>query len=1119
MLCKKVLKALGTDKNIDVPGILIPLAVSFLLMGIFIFAINSSKIVFETNKNNFAYNMEIIDYVEALDEIFQRTASNVKIVADTISYSYDIKKIRDAKYNAKYVQKIGALNKSILVDLPGGEGAWFQINNDLPFSAKIYNWYVKRDGKIVDLHKEIESRSNQSRKLTPEDDPYYFQAVWAKKPVWSDIYKDADTNVSMLTYSYPVYKNGVLIGVVGLDISLESLKQSLKGIQSEYAGSEIFLLNEHKKLLVGQLAPDRKSNYISPSMLKLLSKPDKINDADDVIEYVEDGVHKTAVVITLDNNYEAIISFPDKTVFRGFDRLFNTIYVIFALLVALSVITLINRNKIAKINRQIEAEAVKLKGIFNTTPSVIVLKDCKGRYLDCNDKFSELTGMSKEEIIGKTEYDIFDKETADNISYQEKIVKEKCELTLEECWHVGKDGEKVLFAKYRVPLSDSEGNCIGVLVNAVDVTKKAKEEELLRQAKEAAEKTALIKSSFLANMSHEIRTPINGMLGFLQLLAETETTEEQREFIDNAQKSSELLLNIINEILDFSKIEADKLQIENISFDVRSLVEDITVMETSNAIEKGLDIHSLICSDVPTRVYGDPRRIKQILANLISNAIKFTSEGDVTIQAALVSEQNDEAVINFTVKDTGIGIAEDKLRLIFEAFTQADASTTRQFGGTGLGLAISRKLADLMHGSISVKSTMNEGSEFTLTLPLKKDLSGDSAVEKLPDILAGTNILLVSNNLADIKIIGYHLREAGCIFYNARSGQEAIEFLGKADNIQAVIVDYKIQNSYENGFSSLIKSGGGTKDIPLILCTSFAHRGDAAKAREQGFAGYLSKPVKKAELIESVAFALGEKSEKTPKFITKHFLKEQKFSERSRILVVDDSDLNQKFIVKILKNLGINCDVANNGEEALNAFKSQKYDLILMDCQMPVKDGFEATKTIRELEKDSSHTPIIALTAGAFSSDMDKCLDCGMDDYISKPVNIDTLFGLIQKYLKINPTKDKDHNVGDSADNLHTIELLTNELGFSREDAEVFFSQYKEFLVQTVYEMESYARQKDFEKLRQIAHKLKGASANLRVDNVKQLCSELENLMANEENDLFLNKISDIKETAEKLID
>lgn len=1080
----------GKIRNIKFKQLILPILVVLLIVSLVFFVIDSLKMVSETNKNNFAYMVTIRNLVEEIDKTIERSEVNTNVFSNVISSKYNTHKINDEEYNIRYVSEVGNLTKALLENTPDVDGVWFQIDSNLPFSNQTYSWYKYQDGKIVDLNEQFNEANLSSRKINPEEDPYYFDAVKAGEMIWTGVYKDADTNTEMLTIAEPVYKNHLLIGVVGMDITVEDLKYALKTMQNMFKGSEIFLLDNDGNIILEQLEPNAISKNGNTSFIKLLTKQKQSEEK--MMEYIDNGVRKTAVLIPLSSeNMNILVTFPNKLMFKGFDRLFQLVSFILLILIVLVGISFFSTFKLKKANKKFENEISRIRNMIRYSPTMIAVKDKDGIYSDCNDKFAELIGFTREEVIGQTDYALFDKVTADSVAEKDYEVKKTKQYAIDEYWHTCANGKKKLLEKYRLPLFDEKGEAIGILINFIDITKRHQIQEHLEKAKEAAEKATMMKSNFLANMSHEIRTPMNGVLGFLQLLEDTNPTAEQREFIMDAQKSSELLLNIINEVLDFSKIEAGKLITDTLSFDVRSIVEDITIMNTSNACKKGIDVSSLICSDVPKKVLGDPTRVKQILNNLVNNAIKFTQEGDVVIYVNQVVEDDDTCVLSFRVKDSGIGISEEKIKLIFDSFTQADASTTRKYGGTGLGLAISQKLAGLMNGHISVESTESEGSTFTLTLSFKKDKAVKSKINHPIKSLNGINILVVSDNKTDLKIIRYYLNEENCGVQEAHSQEEAIDVINQCNReIAAILIDYKIQNAGEVELSLLLRLNKSSNDIPLILYTSLAKRGDAVEAREKGFVGYLTKPLKKRELHDAIKFVVyGQNESSQEGFITKHFIKENKFDVKTKILMVEDTELNCKFILKLLNRAGLTCDIANEGNQAVEVLKTKKYDLILMDCQMPIMDGFEATREIRKLEGDSSHTPIIAMTANAMKADQERCFEAGMDDYISKPIGAGQLFSIMSKYIKL----ENEADINDKDCYLDTIiEKMTLEFGFTKNEAVELVNDFMKFLSQVIVDFEGMLEKNEFDNLNHAAHKLKGASANLRIEEIAKLCFKLE---------------------------
>jgi two-component system sensor histidine kinase/response regulator len=728
--------------------------------------------------------------------------------------------------------------------------------------------------------------------------------------------------------------------------------------------------------------------------------------------------------------------------------------------------------------------------------------DAEDRCTFMNTAAGAALGVNVNDVLGKNTHDLFRHTDPDGTPNPfaggpvDAVLRGggPCRVATEVMWRTDGTSFPVEFSVF--PIVDDGTVVTGAVITFNDITDRKRIETDLAAAHAQALEASRLKSEFLANMSHEIRTPMNGVIGMTGLLFTTEMTQEQREYADAISQSADALLTLINDILDFSKIEAGRIDIEVIEFDLRVLIEDATKVVAPRAAEKLLDLAVMIEPQMATTVRGDPGRIRQVVINLLSNAIKFTDTGEVIVRVRTVAEGEHSIGVRVEVTDTGIGIESDQQARLFESFVQADASTTRRFGGTGLGLAICKKLIERMGGDVGVDSVRGEGSTFWFTLTLEKpDIVQDrSGLGRRA--LEGVHILVVDDNKTNRVILEQNLKMWGARSQTHQRGREALAGMADAaaagDPIRLAILDYHMPEMDGIQVAQAIQQDPAINDVGLVLLTSMSRPGDTRGARNAGIGKVLTKGAKVGDLFDALVTLLVPEDGPADPDAAELGLIRTPTPGSTRVLVVDDNLVNQRVSSRMLEKMGYAVDVADNGALALAALARTDYDAVLMDCQMPVMDGFEATIELRRREGADRHTPVIAMTAGAMSDDEARCLAAGMDAYLSKPVKSETLMQMVGLWTDPDYRAAAPSGVraATSAVLDQTYVAGLRDLGVTEFDqlARLFLDR----AAGQINELHAAQRDGDVEAMAELSHSLKGSASTFGAASLAACCGELQ---------------------------
>jgi PAS domain S-box-containing protein len=757
----------------------------------------------------------------------------------------------------------------------------------------------------------------------------------------------------------------------------------------------------------------------------------------------------------------------------------------------------INQRKIAE--EALRASEEKYRTIIETTPDGYYEVDLAGTFTFLNDAMCNIFGYSRQDMSGMNTRTYLDKADSENLDKSFSRVLETGEPVTSLSWTlVGHDGSDRFVESSVSLIKDTKGQPIGFSGFVRDVTERRRAEALYRE-KLSAEAANRTKSEFLASMSHEIRTPLNSIIGLVDLTLQSGLRPDQREDLDVVKSSAYSLLSIINNILDFSKIEAGKLDFEEAPFSFKNTIDDSLRIMAMKAHVKGIELAYRIAPKVPDRLLGDPTRLRQVLLNLVDNAIKFTDKGEVIVYVASKKPSDLDVILHISVVDTGIGISKEKQRRIFTAYDQGDTSISRRFGGTGLGLAVSAQLVNLMGGSINVKSRPGEGSRFRFTARFKRQLG-----EALPDAaaaqtdLSDVNVMVVDDNASHRKILKELLKEwqmRPLLVSDAAAAQNMLtQAVSDGDPIKLMLIDSDMPDS--DGFTLADwKMRQEMTETKVIMMLTFPHLKRKEELKGLGITAGVVKPVGPAELYRAILNAL--EIEKLP---TKAADNAPEYASRIpshslKLLVAEDTPFNQKFIMRLLERWKHQATLVENGRQVLDTLQNETFDLILMDVQMPEMDGLEATKVVREHELTTgAHIPIIAMTAHAVKGDRERCLEAGMDEYISKPIDSDKLFDIIETIFQgrdtqVIPNASEEKSIDfDGFDKELLLKAFDHDWDFLKEVVDVFYSDYPRML----NDLQQAYKDRDAPTLMRTAHSLKGMLRNFQADAGAEVAYEIE---------------------------
>ncbi|MEI6055315.1 MAG: response regulator [Lentisphaerota bacterium] len=992
----------------------------------------------------------------------------------------------------KFINAIDDVTKATLEHKPYFQGAWFQTNPAIAsLSSSYYSWYFRGEVKKIKKFEETTTRP-----MTAQSDPYFYNAVKANKAVMSGVYRDVDLQMDLVTISEPVYKDGILVGVSGIDFSIEDIKSIFSQAKARQRDINLYLYDYQKNLIASTDAP-------SASLEAHISK--YLNDKDTS----KSTWFKDSLIFEMPlagDTYFLVMETPASVIFSGVRQVFFVTFALIGFLIIMLIVILIDRYKLFNYARKISEQWGIISGLMNSIPDQIALRDKFGKFIGCNEPYAKFFGKNKENIIGKSIEQILPEMLATPTAKEDKKVINDEEIINEE---IEFSGDSIVYIdSCKAPLYDSNHEIIGVLNVGRDITLKKKAEQELIEAKRKAEAFASVKANFLRNMSHEILTPINGIAGFLELLDDTKLDVEQSDYVKEARTSADVLLNLVREILEFSKIQDGQLILEHAKMDIRGLVGEIISANLSNVEQKKIVFNTLVRTHVPDFILGDKLRLKQLLNIFIGNAIKFTNNyGEVKLDINSHDISEKEVELHFTITDTGCGISASEIEKIKEAFEKIDFETTKKYGGIGLGLAIANRLVKIMSSSIEIKSEVAKGSSFTFSI--KTQIASGDKISPEKDILKNIDVLVVEGNKSTADIIKYYLESCGARAKYVLNADEGINLYKINPDFSAVIIGSDLK---ENNCFDVFEALKEFRSVPMILLCDNCRTAEGHLAKGKGFSAVVKKPFMQKDIVEAV-----QKSFDKTQLVSPAYREESSAvipEKQLNILLVEDTEMHRKMILRTLENIGIPAtDFVSDGYQAIKNCEEKAYDLIIMDCQLPLMDGYEAARRIRNLGTKTQHTIIVGLTAYNLEGEREKCMNSGMDEFLSKPLEA---VELIEKLSTLEILgKDKAFQ---QAALYKKAQHISKTSGLKIEDSIKILNEYKARIPKYILDITTAIQKKDFKAIYAPAGSIKELSPFLGMEKLTIFTKDLQLAAEVQDAQLCTIRIEEIRDCIKLLL-